>query len=81
MVDIHIVVPKEQQALARNGITPSEFDVLAVGNDEFLGVIEPTDSGYMFTDSFGHLTVFEAVADVTEVFKAVDDMFNPTSVH
>jgi len=77
MVEVHLVVSQEQQRLAMLGMAPTEFDILIAETDEFVGVIEPTDIGYMFTDTFGHLTMFDDYESVNDVYHCVYEMFNP----
>ena len=81
MFEIHMVVPMKQQALARLGVPPTEWDVMAVGTDEFLGVIEWFEDGYMFTDSFGKQTAYTDDQSMPEIFQEVTRLFSPEVVH
>lgn len=66
-VAIHLVVPEEKQNLARLGTPINEWDVKTI-DGTFLGVVETCDDGFMYTDSFGHLTTFfegESIVEVT----------------
>lgn len=57
-----------------------EWNVTAI-DGTFLGVIEEVDDGYMYTDSFRHLTTFFEGESFYEVGNWVADSFNPLVVH
>ena len=69
MIDIHVIA-KEQLSLHIQ-----EWDVKTI-DGTFLGVIEEYEDGYVYTDSFGHLTTFFEGEGLIEVCKWVADSFN-----
>ncbi len=75
-MQIHLTTPFESQELARLGIPLKEWDVKTVENNQLLGVIEVFDDGYMFTDTFGHMTEFLDGEEIPEVFNWVAGSFN-----
>lgn len=81
MIDIHIMVPLDQQKFARAGIAPKEWDVMIVGNDELLGVVETFESGYTFTDSFGKMTEFNDGEGVGDVMRWIHNDINSATIN
>ena len=59
----------------------NEWDVRTMVGGQFLGVIEDSDDGFMFTDSFGHLTTFFDGEEMLEVMRWVDRSINERTVH
>lgn len=80
-MQIHLTMPLEAQAQARLGIPPAEWDVKTVKTDQLLGVIEVCDDGYMFTDTFGHLTEFMNGEELLEVYSWVVDSFKNATLN
>lgn len=74
MIDIH-VISKDTKSLHIQ-----EWDVKTI-NGTFLGVIEEVDEGYVFTDSFGHGTLFLDGESILEVSKWVGEDFNRPLKH
>lgn len=81
MNQIHFTVPFEAQKAARLGMPVTEWDARTVIGDTLMGVVESSDVGYMFTDTFGHLTTFEDGEEIHEVFAWVAESLNPTTVN
>jgi len=81
MNQIHFTVPENIQNLARLGVPVTEWNVLTVVGDDFMGVIKSTDLGYVFIDVFGFDTSFEDAEDIHEVFAWVAKSLNPTVVN
>lgn len=81
MINIHTTTPFEIQEQAVRGIPIREWDVRTVIGDNFLGVIEDSDEGYMYTDSFGHLTTFNDGEEMSEVIQWVFDSINQNLVN
>ncbi len=74
-VAIHFVAPEEMQNLARLGVPVNEWDVKTI-NGTFIGVVETCDDGFMYTDSFGHLTTFFDGETLMEVTVWVNESVN-----
>lgn len=80
-MQIHLTTPMEAQAQARLGIPPAEWDVKTVETNQLLGVIEVCDDGYMFTDTFGHLTEYMNGEELLEVYNQVVELFTNTTLN
>lgn len=80
-MEIHLTTPMEAQAQARLGIPPAEWDVKTVETNQLLGVIEVCDDGYMFTDTFGHLTEYMNGEELLEVYNQVVELFTNTTLN
>lgn len=74
-VAIHLVAPEEKQSLARLGVPVNEWDVKTI-DGTFLGVVETSDEGFMYTDTFGHMTVFFDGETLMEVTAWVNESVN-----
>lgn len=80
-MQIHLTTPLDAQAQARLGIPPAEWDVKTVETDQLLGVIEVFVDGYMFTDTFGHMTEFMNGEELLEVYNRVVDLFTNATLN
>jgi len=74
MIDIHVIA-QDQVSL-----DIQEWDVKTI-NGTLLGVIEEYEDGYVFTDSFGHLTTFFEGESLMDVSRWVGDDINRTLKH
>ena len=74
MIDIHVIAQNQMSLHNR------EWDIKTV-DGTLLGVIEEHEDGYVFTDSFGHLTTFFEGESLMEVTKWVGDEINCSLKH
>ena len=79
-VAIHLVAPEEKQNLARIGVPVNEWDVKTI-DGTFLGVVESCDEGFMYTDSFKHLTTFFEGESIMEVTVWINDSINQPAMN
>jgi len=80
MINIYMSPPMGLD-IQKTILPPSEWDVRTIVGGRFLGVIEDSDDGFMFTDSFGHLTTFFDGEEMLEVMRWVDRSINERIVH
>lgn len=80
MVNLVLTVPEEFKILDRLGVPAREWDI-KLTNGTFVGVIELIDDGYMYTDSFGHLTSFVEGETFGEVVIWVALSMNQLTLH
>lgn len=80
MIDLVLTVPEEFELLDRLGVPPREWDV-KMNNGTFIGVIEICDDGFMYTDSFRHLTTFFEGESFNEVVMWIALSMNQVTLH
>ncbi len=80
MIEIFMTPPFGDQKTVL-GLPRNDWDVRTIVGGQFLGVIEDSDNGFMFTDCFGHLTTFFDGEEMLEVMRWVDRSVNEKTVH
>lgn len=80
MINFRLECPKEFESLARLGVPPVEWDV-KLSDGTFAGVLEIVDDGFMYTDSFRHLTVFFDGESFSEVVEWIALSMNDVTYH